>query len=99
MGLFRRTEDFINLMTATSSLIILKDCKVGRAIKRFARSSLVTMCTFKCFRSFCIVFPYTELFMSLNKSFSNEDVAACRLDVLKSMYGLSHLDCSNSSIL
>src|SRR6218665_1345745 len=99
MGLFRRIEDFINLMMATSSLMILKDCKVGRAIKRFARSSLVTMSTFRCLRSFCIVFPYTELFMSLNKSFSNEDVATWRLEVLKSMYDLSQLDCSNSSIL
>src|SRR6218665_708509 len=74
MGLLRSTEDFINLTIARSSLMILKDCKVGRAIKRFACSSLVTMCTFKCLRSFCMVFLYTELFMSLNKSFSNEGV-------------------------
>ena len=41
------------------------------------------------FRKFSMVFPKTELFISLKKSFSNEFLACFRFSVLKSIYCLS----------
>src|SRR6185437_441502 len=42
-------------------------------------------------RTFSIVLPYTELFMSLKKSFSKAFFAPCRFSVLKAIYGASQL--------
>src|SRR6218665_2090819 len=81
IGLLRHTSVLVKLTTVTSSLIILNDLNVGRVIYCFARLWLVTTPTSKCLRVFSMVFPYTELFMSLNRSFSKAFLAACRFSV------------------
>src|SRR5688572_1169496 len=91
-GLSNITSDFMSFITVTSSFTMLKDWKVGRAMYLFACLSLVTILTARWRLLFCIVLPYTELFISLNKSFSNELLAACRLTVLKSIYGFNQRD-------
>src|SRR6218665_758351 len=85
IGLLRHTSVLVKLTTVTSSLIILNDLNVGRAIYRFARLWFVTTLTSKCLRVFSMVFPYTELFISLNRSFSKAFLAACGLTVLTSI--------------
>src|SRR6185437_13500820 len=49
-------------------------------------------------RTFFIVLPYTELFMSLKKSLLKAFLAPCRFSVLKAIYGASQLVWSNDRI-
>src|SRR6185437_13108302 len=49
-------------------------------------------------RTFSIVLPYTELFISIKKSFSKAFLAPCHFFVLKAIYGASQLVWSNDRI-
>src|SRR6185312_17024647 len=49
-------------------------------------------------RTFSIVLPYTELFMSLKKSFLKVFFVPCRFSVLKAIYRASQLVWSNDRI-
>ena len=57
--------------------------------------ALLTNLTCSLFRMFSIVFPKTELFISLKKPFSNSDFVCVLIFVFKSIYGLSKLLLSN----
>jgi hypothetical protein len=81
----------IQLRIAPSiSLAVLK---VGLLNQLTALSSFIVKCNDILFLTFSIVFPKTELFINLNKSFSNSVLASFLFFVLKSMYGSSQLDC------
>jgi hypothetical protein len=64
--------------------------KVGLAINFFAFNLEHTRRKFLLLRTFSMLFPYTALFISLYKSFSNSDLAACRTRVLRSIYVVTH---------
>ena len=69
---------------------IVRWWKLGFDIKFFASFSLVISLISTIFRMLSIVFPKTELFISLKKSFSKVLVASALSHVLKSIYSLSH---------
>ena len=85
--------------TARLSLNTLKVTKLGFELWWGASSSPRTSFTLPRFRRFCIVLPKAELFMSLNRSFSNYALAFFLSSVLNAMYGINHSLWSNSIIM
>ena len=66
----------------------LHEWKLGSETNRFLHLSDVTNLISLLFPTFSIVFPKTELFISLNKFFSNSFFASILYLVL--MYGFNH---------
>ena len=95
MGLFIRTWIFPISHAIRLSLNEIFPSKFGFIIFLRYASRLVTSLMSLCFLMYSMVFPNTELFMSLKKSFSKLFLALVQSWMLKAIYSTNHVLWSN----
>jgi len=96
-GLLKTSSVFFMCTAIRSSLNIVIRSKLGFESNFSMDFSLVLSLTSTRFRIFSIVFPNTELFISLKKSFSKSFVAFVRSSVFTSMYGFNQASSLNET--